>query len=111
MSHSRRGIGLRLGSIRERHCPEARIVRRVSIGERLEHVAVLHSGEAATFVGPGVFVAGIAFGRGQRSITRGWPLAPTSGPPSITSSKLPLPGLASYERWIPLPPLLPSRQA
>jgi hypothetical protein len=50
--------------------PEARILWRVSIGERLEHVAVLDSGEvsllseAVAFVVPDVFVAGITFGRG-----------------------------------------------
>ena len=44
--------------------PEARILRRVSIGERLEHVAVLDSGKAVAFVVPDLFVAGIAFGRG-----------------------------------------------
>ncbi len=37
---------------------------RVSIGERLEHVAVLDSGDAVAFVVPDVFVAGTAFGRG-----------------------------------------------
>jgi hypothetical protein len=44
--------------------PEARILRRVSIGERREHVAALDSGEAVAFVVPDVFIAGIAFGRG-----------------------------------------------
>jgi hypothetical protein len=39
-------------------------LRRVPIGERLEHVAVLDSGEAVAFVVPNVFVAGIALGRG-----------------------------------------------
>jgi hypothetical protein len=44
--------------------PEARILWRVSIGERLEHVAVLDSGEAVAFVVPDVFVAATAFSRG-----------------------------------------------